>query len=136
MLCHCHFAYRLFFSVCFYSSFSVFLLSGWEFTSFLCSLLFKAVFLFVEVSLCAVGRPLIVASLVVSVSFWLVVEVVCCVTDASLFYTHTRPEIFPIQEVRALQLHFRRFFGHLSFVINCTFSFLFQVQSFPSLETC
>lgn len=66
-----------------------FLIPDWEFTSFLCSLLFKAVFLFVEVSLCAFCPPLIVVSLVVFMSIWLVFVVVCCVTDASQPYTHT-----------------------------------------------
>lgn len=71
----------------------------------------KAVFLSVQISLCAVGPLLIVAALVVSMSIWLVVVVFCCVIDASLAYTHTGPENFPIQEARAaLQLHLGRLF--------------------------
>lgn len=51
--------------------------------------------------------------LLLSCCIWLEVVVVCCVTDASLPYTHTRPENFPVQEVRALQLHLGRLFGHI-----------------------
>lgn len=54
----------------------------------------KQLFLFVEVSLCAFCPPLIVVSLVVSMSICLVFVVVCCVTDASQPYTHTRAK-FP-----------------------------------------
>lgn len=100
-----------------------FLISDCDLHFFLCSLLFKAVSVFVEDSLCAVCSLLIVVSLVVSKSICLEVAVVCCVIDASLPYTHTRPENFPIQEVKALQLHFWRLFGHLSlfFLIDYTF---------------
>lgn len=132
MLCHWSnwsvFACWLFFSHCFFlfvcSLFLFLLLSDCEFTSFLCNLLFKAVYLFAEDSLCAVCPLLIVASLVVSMSIWLVAEMVCFVIDASLLYTHTRPENFPIQEVRALQLHIGRLVGHLSL-------FCYRLHFFP-----
>lgn len=99
-----------FFSVLLFSFFLPLLV----FSCFLRSLLFKAVSLFVGVSLCTICPLLIAASPVAFVSIWFEVVVVCCVTDASLPYTHTRPENFPMQEVRALQLHFGRLFGHLS----------------------
>lgn len=73
MLCHWSnwsvFARWVFLLFVFFSCFCSLLLfslnSDCEFTSFLRSLLFKAVFLFVEVSLCAVCLRLIVVSLVV-----------------------------------------------------------------------
>lgn len=68
-----------------------------------------------KISLCAV------ASLVVFMSIWLVVVVYCCVIDASLAYTHTGPENFPVQEARDLQLHLGRlFWTSLSLLLQIT----------------